>query len=452
MISIRNGIILLSWLSAVNGRVFIDDKNIEHTTELDKPTVVFYAHQAVTMGHYGLKKPQLLGTYGEWAIGGSGFNLTDKANLGPDDESELSLVTQPTLDEMKLLQSVVNLSPDCGAQYCTEFDFETFKLLDPDFIIMNGYKGGVWAVAGLEPNITEFMGKPIIYREISTVGLNGTDPMECSATDSPNDRTDGCYGRSLLDFIDDNFELAEFLNLDIPDSLNDDRAMLCEAAENFQANMKTAQDKGIRTMAGYLSSGTSYLANPTADPVLRMFEELGMPILHPGETCITNATSCTHTYFWEYVSIDKFKLDSTEPLYPVDFWLYDHRITAAVTDPDFAKDVFPDKALQANQLGSWPNGGRLITPFHAAAILNDVGPAVAAAGRIYPSSNCIDEVDVTGTDHRSNGLKAGERACFADKQYHNSMYYSECAVFSSASSMIVWVSGIVSFVVGFSLL
>merc|ERR1712194_100167 len=95
-------------------------------------------------------------------------------------------------------------------------------------------------------------------------------------------------------------------------------------------------------MPAYLSTGTSYFAHATDDMVLRMLEELGMPIMHPG-SC-PNKDACTFEYFWEWIPIGEyfqsctdaqkenleFEACNKDPLYPVDFWLYDHWTTQVV--------------------------------------------------------------------------------------------------------------------------
>ena len=47
---------------------------------------------------------------------------------------------------------------------------------------------------------------------------------------------------------------------------------LCNSAKSFQADMNIAHEKGLRVMAAYLTTGTSYFATPIHDPVLHMLE------------------------------------------------------------------------------------------------------------------------------------------------------------------------------------
>jgi len=407
---------LLSLFSSTKAeRSFTDDLGVTHTTTSDKPKIVAWAHRAVTLAHYGLDETQLLGTYGEWANSGSDYDFENP-------EAGSSFPADPTPDEMRLLTKVVNLSPGCGAEYCTEFNFDLFKQLDAEFILVHGYRHSPWAIAGLIANITAETDTKVIYSEVS---MEGDD---CSADGGYAD----CYGKSMIDVIEENVETAEFLNFEIPEQLTTDMARLCTSATTFQGQMQEAHERGLRTMASYLSTTTSYMAAPHHDMVLRMVEELGMPIMHVGGC--TNSTICPYDYFWEYLPIQEYFTDCPEgeysescnsnTLYPVDFWLYDHRTTLTVTNEDFALG-FPDKAIIAKQYDYWPIGGRLITPSHAADILDTLGPSLLTADRIYPKTECTS-ADVTSVAHRTSGLAGGAYACYDDAEYHNSKYFAGC--------------------------
>jgi len=402
--------------SAQAQRSFTDDLGVTHTTTSDKPKVVAWAHRAVTLAHYGLDESQLLGTYGEWANSGSDYDFENP-------EAGSSFPADPTPEEMRLLTKVVNLSPGCKAEYCTEFNMEAFKALDAEFILVHGYRHSPWGIAGLIANITAQTNTEVIYSEVS---LEGDD---CTADGGHKE----CYGKSMIDVIEDNMETATFLNFDKPDQLNADLLRLCTSATTFQKQMEEAHDRGLRTMASYLSTTTSYMAAPHHDMVLRMVEELGMPIMHVG--ACTNSTICPYDYFWEWLPIKEYFTDCAEgeytescnsnTLYPVDFWLYDHRTTMTITNEDFALG-FPDKAIIAKQYDYWPIGGRLITPHHAANILDTLGPALLSAERIYPKTECTP-ADVTSVGHRTSGLEGGAYACY-NADNHNIKYYHTCPV------------------------
>lgn len=415
---IRFALLSIIGISSIEAatREYVDSLGVKHTTAKDKPKIVTWAHRAVSLSHYGLDKTQLLGTYGEWANSGSDYdpNNPEKGSSFPAD---------PTPDEMKLLKEVVNLSPSCKNEYCTEFDLERFKQLKPDEFLIHGYRGNPWALNDdIIGNATEIMGKPPIFLEISMDG----------AKDCADDGYRECAGRSFIDVIEEHTELAEYLNIDLPASFDEDMATLCKSAKEFQEDMEIAHEKGVRVMPAYLSgSGTSYFADAKHDMVLRMFEELGMPIMHVG--ACTNKTLCPHNYFWENVPKAQYftgcesnitESCNEETLYPVDVWLYDHRTTLSVKDPDFAI-AYPDKAIIAGQMEFWPIGGRLITPFHAAKTLDIVGETISKAVRLHPATDCIKNVNVSSVSHKTNGIASGGYACYA-KDFHNTAYFSRC--------------------------
>merc|ERR1719413_183978 len=171
--------------------------------------------------------------------------------------------------------------------------------------------------------------------------------------------------------------------------------------------MKMAHDKGIRTMAAYVDPSSAFYASPVNDIVLRMFEELGMPILHVGK-----CEECSQSYFWETIPSESYFSScenstdfgdcNDDTLYPVDVWLYDHRTRPIITNEDFAV-VFPDMAVLNGQYVEWPIGGRKITPRHAIEILSAVGPSIANAERLHGETSCIADLDVTGKAHRQSG-------------------------------------------------
>jgi len=428
--TMRGVLLLLSIIFIANAntqdvRTFVDNKGATHTTKLNSPTIVISAHLAVTLGHYGLNNSQLLGTYGEWANSGLEYNFNESEIGGSSSPAD------PTPEEMRLLKQVANLSPSCKVkEYCPEFNLETLKELNPDFLLVYGFRHKTWAMSpALQQNITNFMGDNIIYIELS---MDGSD--DCT-TDG---NYDTCYGKSMIDLIYENLEIAKFLNFNIPSSLKDDMARLCNSATRFETNMEIVHQNGLRVMAAYLSTAKSYFATPIHDMVLRMLEELGMPLLYPGGC--TNTTACQFDYFWEKLPIDEYFTNCAESvvsadcndntLYPVDFWLYDHRTTLSVTNIDFASG-FPDRAIIAQQYDYWPMGGRLITPHHAANILDKLGPSLASAQLLHPETSCTPAI-VSEISHRTSGLVGGQYACY-EEEHHNPLYFSECSVATTSA-------------------
>jgi len=331
---------------------------------------------------------------------------------------------------------VDNLSPGCEetAGFCTEFDQDALEdYVDRlDFFVVQGYRQSPWAIADLIPNITAIIGEDkLVYTELSQVG-----------DDCAEDNHVNCYGKSMIDVIEQYVELSEFLNLPRPTRLDQDLKALCSSAENFQKEMQKAHSKGIRAMPAYLTTETSYIASAKDDMVLRMMEELGAPIMHPGKC--PDEELCPFDYFWEWLPLEQYFVSCNDgvvntncgktPLYPVDVWLYDHRTKQVVQSPDF-QAAFPDQAILKQQLAFWPIGGRLITPFHAAQILDLVGPEISGAERLHPTTECRANVDVTSESHRTSGLGGGEFACYQD-EFHNSKYFQQCS--SATANRVGW--------------
>ncbi len=363
----------------------------------------------------GLNKDQLVGVYGEFANDGSDFNFEVMSE-------ESTYPADPTPEEMEFITSVPHLSPSCQVGYCQEFDVEAFEAIKPDYIVMHGYRGELWGFnSTIEKQVVNIIGKPIIYIDVAQQGSN------CIGEDNANQ----CTGKSMIEVIEQYDALATALGIPRPASVAQDKRDMCQAAQAFQEAAEVAQSKGVRALAGYIDAtpnATSYLAYPSDDMVLRMFEELGMPILHPG-SC-TAETCDTTQYFWEWIPTAElfpncadgqaFSECANSPLYPVDFWLYDHRTTLSFTSPDF-KTAFPDLAVMQGQYAYWPIGGGIISYKHAAEILNIVAPLLASAERIHPETSCT-AADVSSVEHAQDGLEPSQYACY-DESVHRLEYF-----------------------------
>lgn len=264
-------------------RKYKDDLGITHTTTIEKPTIVTFAHTAVSLFDYGLGTDQLIGTYGEYVVSGSDFNFDQ-----PEQASSYSADPEP--EDIAKLLTTTNLSPECERTpgYCTSFDIDTLVALDPDYLIVHGYADSPWGFTNFTEVEVAFPKTKIIYNDVS---LKGDD---CSATEN-------CYGKSMIDVIEQYIELAVFLNLEEPSKLQEDMAALCAAATEFSGHMETVHGKGIRTMAAYVDPSMAFYASPINDMVLRMFEELGMPILHTGK-----CEDCSMSYYWETIPSESF--------------------------------------------------------------------------------------------------------------------------------------------------
>lgn len=299
---------------------------------------------------------------------------------------------------------------------------EIFRSLKPDYIVMHGYTGDLWGFdADTEKQVVNIIGKPIIYIDVAQQGANCISDQE----------QQNCYGKSMIEVIQQYHDLARALGIDIPASVRDDQKALCKAAAEFQDAAETAHSKGVRALAGYVSvnefkNATSYFAYPVDDMVLRMFEELGMPLLHPG---LCKADGCSQNYFWEWIPTQEYFPDCSQGqdrsqcndnvLYPVDMWLYDHRTTFTFRSQEFHEE-FPDPAVRQGQFEYWPIGGGIISYRHAAEILSIVAPSLARMERIHPSTQCTPAV-VNSVEHAQNGVGAGEYVCF-DTTFHRQAY------------------------------
>lgn len=440
-------LILTILVATCQGGTFQDDRGVTHEIR-GKPSIVTFARTAVTLSHFGerwiylrkkesssssrlvlltllvitlllcisgLGRDQLVGVYGEYANDGSDYdftNLLDGSTYPAD----------PTPEEMELITSVTHISPGCLKGYCQEFDLEIFRSLKPDYIVMHGYRGNLWGFdADTEKQVVNVIGRPIIYIDVAQQGANCISENE----------QQNCYGKSMIEVVEQYYDLAQALGIAIPKSVEEDRRALCKAAEEFQDAAELAHTKGVRAMAGYISvnqfrNATSYLAYPPDDMVLRMFEELGMPLLHPGKC---QAPGCSRNYFWEWIPTQEYFPEcapgqdrlscNDEVLYPVDMWLYDHRTTFTFLSQEF-RQSFPDPAVLEGQFEYWPIGGGIISYRHAAEILSIMAPALAKMERIHDSTSCTI-ADVTSILHAQNGLSGGSYACF-DRTKHRQTY------------------------------
>ncbi|GAX19288.1 hypothetical protein FisN_4Lh135 [Fistulifera solaris] len=415
--------------TAAAPRTFTDDLGVTHTFE-GKPNIVAWSYLAVSLFHLGLKPDQLAGVYGQWGGEASDLDVTD-----PTGKS--SFTSDPSPEDLQFLASTVNLSPDClPGERCMTIDTTLLADVKVDAFLTLGYRHEVRYITEYVPEIERITGKPVVFIDVSQTG-----------PDCRPGNDDRCYGKSMIDLINQLRTLAEALGIDIPRSVDNDQREMCQAAAEFQQIAGDAHSRGVRAMAAYFGIGPdedTFLANPPDDMVLRMFEELGLPLMHVDCALEANQTSCPLGFFWETVSNRAFFGNCTastlaecadaQPKYPVDFWLYDDRQTLNVLNPEFAQSTFPDKALRAGQYAYWAIGGGALSYRHATEILQIVGAALSKAKRIHRGTSCIPEVDVSGIAHRTVGLDGGEYACF-DEDFHRDEYLDCPAVYSSDESL-----------------
>jgi hypothetical protein len=372
----------------------------------------------------GMDAEQLVGTFGQRLTSGS-----DAFDRGTEFESEI-FAADPSSEEKLFLASIADLSPSCTG-YCKEFNIDTFDSLDADVVIGFG-KSHQFRDATTEDVVGNLTARnvPIVFIDYSLQGQTCLPGEEGT-----------CVGKSMIEIIRQFEELAVALGVTQPESLKEDKLAMCKAAVDFSAAAKTASVKGVRMLPAYINAGlnqTSYTANPSNDMVLRMFEELGAPILH-NHKC----SNCEGDFFWEYLPNAKYFKSCPEgetsaancnesPLYPVDLWLYDHRISSDIISDNFETN-FPDKAIQQNQYAPWAIGyeGLAVSYKTAANILKSVTAPLANAERIHPATDCT-VIDVSSVSHKTVGLSPGEYACYNDDFYVTG--YKDCASLESAGS------------------
>jgi len=398
---------------------FKDDLGTEHTFK-GKPKIVCHAQVALTLRKFGMTEDQIVGTYGAWSNRGSDMDF-DNLSKGS------SLPSEPTPEELLWLDTkVTNLNPDCEKPGgCYSFDVDILKEVNPDYVIFWGYNQSPFYFSDptLIPNVTEAF--ETVYIEISQESGKGT---VCTG-----DVVNGCHGKTMITLIKQWEALAVALGVELPASVEDDKEAMCEAATKFTASAKKAHERGVRVMAMFPKTDLFYIANPTGNAVLRMLEELGMPLMHPGGICDDSIEpKCSHSYFWEnvprvqyFTGCDPDKdptascIDNT--LYPVDMVLYDQRVTITLNQNETLNRFINDPALVEGQRAYWPGAGLPHTYQHAAEILTILAPALDSAKRIHAATDCTPDVDVTSLKHAETPLGGGKYACF-DPKYHNEAY------------------------------
>merc|ERR1719321_682230 len=137
-----------------------------------------------------------------------------------------------------------------------------------------------------------------------------------------------------------------------------------------------------------------------------MLEELGMAIMH-------NDIPAGSLWEWNWPEgLSATNLMSTggrtsgrvKVPYPVDFWLYDSRVTLDFKSDSFAA-AWPHPAVVAGQYASWKAEGGIYSYRHAVSILANVREKLAVAQNLHPEleSACTEVRD----EHEQGGGSAG---------------------------------------------
>jgi len=402
-------LLFLPGLALAASRTFIDDAGVTHTTDKAAPTIVAEVKDAVSLEHMGVPHAQVIGTFGERCTEGSnlknvnanGYHDSNNGNMaqfGDHNNAPHDPTLWPTdpisVDELAMLAQAADLTPSCSATcfWCPGsnwgYDGEINQELQahgwPDFYLKGAF-GGSWAYDAdpeLQANLTANGVKVITILD-----------MYNSATGAQSIPAD------FIDIAQRYEELATFLGA--TEDLSSDKRALCAEVNTFKATAAAAATRGVRALGTYTPWGSvtngkaiGGLYGANSDQTMKMFEELGMQILHEDGT---------------YGSWGK-NWSATDFPYPVDFWLYDSRVGLDFTSDAFST-AWPHPALVADQYAGWPNNGLVHSYTHATTLLKSVGEALGKAQRIAPATTCTEVADIHDANYRVNGIATGEYAC-----------------------------------------
>jgi len=404
---------------AVPQRTFVDDAGTTHTSRKAAPTIICSARTALSFHHQFQANPaQFSGTYGNFFPRGSLGNMND-----PDYEPYWP--TDPTQNELAFLDAIPTFSPSCyhaKNSKCDEFDVKAAQDADPDKWVY--IDNGSWHTGKAMKDITEVMRNIPIF--IST-HYEGNKNPGCvtydKATATYATDLSKCTARSLLDVIKRTNELANFLGIAKIDIAKDQQEF-CDASSVLTDAALSAQSRGIRVMTVNPSINennavTLYFADPLSDPFLRSYEELGVPLIHPGKHPSNQVGSekiTSHEWFTDCTEGVMFRNCNSAAYYPVDLYLVEGRRFFFNTPEEkyFLETFFPDKALLSNQIAHWPLNDGPISYTSATRSFSELARKLNEAVRLYDSTQCVT-ADVTSTPFLNaafGGLKGGDYACY----------------------------------------
>ena len=443
--------LLAAGVAIASAGSFTDDDGVTHTWTAANPTIVIGTHDAYSLLHMGLPASQIKATFGTRASSGSNYggvyangNVADHGDHSSTAYDPSAHPSDPTPEELSMLAGTADLSPGCSTSnfWCAEFDQTILDSVGwPDLIIQGPY-GGPYALEQ-GSGTADYATTAAAARGIPIIKLNV--PYSSAGT-------------SAKDFVSvtQKFEeLATALGAsNVASYVRADKTAMCSAVRSFKRTARRAADRGVRALALYAPYGAAatngdvgaFLMSPDKDQVLLMLEELGMGILHT-DVDQTSAWEYAVTSDWSAGTLSATNMQSSgtltgEPVkYPVDFFLYDARVTLDFTSQSF-KDAWPHPALVAGQYAYWPSGGHIHSYRHATDILNIVGEKLAAANKIEDGTTeahvarACTSVDVIDSEtHRSTGLGPGEYACYNPIEYAWCEDFPEPDTASSSSNI-----------------
>merc|ERR1711933_251416 len=405
-------------------RSFVDDAGILHTTRRAAPKIICSARTALSLHHqFKIDPSQIVGTYGNYFPRGSIGNMHD-----PDYQPYWP--TDPTPNELAFLQDIPTFSPDCyhaKQTKCDDIDVDAAIAAQPEKWVY--IDNGGWHTGEEMKVITDSMGNLPIF--ISTQ-YDGNKNPGCITYDKETatyttDKSK-CKARSLLDVIKRTNELGNFLGISKIDIAKDQQEF-CEASQALTEAASNAQQRGIRVMTVNPSIDENnavslYFVDPLSDPFLRSYEELGVPIIHPG---LMNMKS--NDWFTDCPPATMFQNCNSNAYYPVDLYLVEGRRFFFNTPEEqyFLEIFFPDKALMNNQIAHWPLNDGAISYTSAARSFQEMTRKLNEAVQQYDSTECVN-ANVTSSQFLNaafGGLKGGEYACY--NQNTLQLAYTTCS-------------------------
>jgi len=417
----------------VTQRTFIDDTGMTHTTRKANPKIICSARTALSLLHqFKIDGSQIAGTYGNYFPRGSIGDIND-----PDYTPYWP--TDPTRKELEFLSSIPTFSPTCyhaKNTKCDELDVKAAIASGGEKWVEVG--NGNWHTGADVKEIVASMGNLPIF--ISTHYEGNVNPgciAYSQTTATYTTKKEKCKQRSLIDVIKRTNELANFLGINKIDIAVDQKKM-CDAASALTDAALSAQRRGVRVMVVNPSISADnavsmYPVSPLSDPFLRSYEELGVPLLHPGKhTSALKGTEVISSKEWftDCQPGQMFKNCNSKAFYPVDLYLIEGRRFFFNTPEEqyFLQTFFPDKALLNNQVVHWPLNDGAISYTSAARSFDEMTRKLNEAVKQYDSTQCVN-TDVTAISFLSSqfgGLKGGEYACYYKQNLQ--LDYLQCNV------------------------
>jgi len=412
MVGILLTLILSTVLPFVQAGVFVDDLGVEHILG-SEDVVCLRAFDAVALYHLGLPAERLGAVFGNWVDRGSTLDL---------ENPQPALSNDLNAEEVDFLKSAVDLSPECSDKdICHDFDVNLLNTAGITEVILHGNDFSF----DIYETIRISTGKVPIFIDNTFRGDPGCrDTTNLTVVDESK-----CHGRSSIDYVHVFERLAKALEVELPESLDDDKQALCEASQRFAESSKTAHAKGIRVMAASFipaSPFTIYFLEYLNEH-LRTLEQLGMPIVYAG-ACPDTPEECGHdiagfermTASFYFKSCENGVIDTScnlDNYYPVDFWMTVGATLSFLKNmgPIQIENLFPDEALIAGQYGHMWYGNGAMSYKQIAISLNHLAEQLDNSDRIYPRTNNCVEKDLTQDVHLNlvtGGLTPGTYACY----------------------------------------